>query len=114
MLSCACALPVKSGATKVAATAMPEMRSLRFIAFLLFSFSCPRPRREPFGIPACAGLAAITARCAKCAPSIGEGPHPQFRFRDLPEPRQAVRFHDQEEDDQRTNDHEFQMLDGGR
>src|SRR3712207_7931869 len=47
-------------------------------------------------------------------PSVGERPHPELLFADLPEPREAVRLDDQEEDDESANDHEAQVLYGGR
>src|SRR4029077_20766552 len=45
---------------------------------------------------------------------IRKRPHPQFLLADLPQPRQPGRFDDQEEQDQRADDHEAEMLDGCR
>src|SRR5438477_7856536 len=42
--------------------------------------------------------------------SVREGPQPQFFLADLPEPREAVRLHDQEEDDQRAEHHQLDLL----
>src|SRR5712671_7652484 len=53
-------------------------------------------------------------RLCKYASSIGKWPDSQFLFGDLPQPRQPVRFDDQEGDDERAQDHESQMLDGSR
>src|SRR5919112_346038 len=44
-------------------------------------------------------------------PSVRERPDQELLFADLPEPREAVRFDDQEKDDERADDHETQMLD---
>src|SRR5262245_4155467 len=48
---------------------------------------------------------------AEYAPSVREGPHPKFLFCDLPEPRQAVRLDNKEENDEGADNHELQMLD---
>src|SRR5688572_19663433 len=59
---------------------------------------------------------AIPARggnCSECAPSVRKRPHPEFLLADLPQPREAVRLDDQEENDQHADHHELEMLDGG-
>src|SRR6266496_5877712 len=58
---------------------------------------------------------AIPARggnCGECAPSVRERPHPEFLLANLPQPREAVRLDDQEENDEDTDHHELEMLDG--
>src|SRR3954471_24850909 len=45
--------------------------------------------------------------------SVRKRPEPQLLFRGRPQPRQAVRLDDQEEDDQRAEDHQFEMRRGG-
>src|SRR5437879_961754 len=42
--------------------------------------------------------------------SVGKRPQSQLLFRDLPEPRQTARLHDQEEDDQSAEDHQLDLL----
>src|SRR5437870_10163437 len=42
--------------------------------------------------------------------SMGEWPEPQLLLRDLPEPGQAARLDDQEEDDQSAEDHQLDLL----
>ena len=73
-----------------------------------------RPRRltisrrptPPGVIPPRRPSSARRRELGQCAPSVGKRPHPQFLLPDLPQPRQAVRLDDQEEDDQRADDHE--------
>src|SRR5512139_3682359 len=45
--------------------------------------------------------------------SVRERPQPQLLLADRPQPRQAVRLDDQEEDDQRAEDHELGVGDRG-
>src|SRR4051794_1064302 len=45
-------------------------------------------------------------------PSIGERPDQELLLADLPEPREAARFDDQEKNDERAYDDEAKMLDG--
>src|SRR3546814_4948566 len=47
----------------------------------------------------------------RALPSVGERPQPELLLGDLPEPRQAVRLDDKEEDDQGAEHHEFQVRD---
>src|SRR5438552_11627881 len=42
--------------------------------------------------------------------SMGEWPEPRLLLRDLPEPRQAARLDDQEEDDQSAEHHQLDLL----
>src|SRR6266702_5614412 len=55
----------------------------------------------------CAG----TRGFADFASSVGERPHPQFLFSDLPEPGEPMGLDNQKEDDERTDDHEGEMFD---
>src|SRR5215467_2356791 len=56
----------------------------------------PAPSRQGFG--------------SDCASLIWERPHPQFLLGNLPQPREASWFRDQEEHDQRADDHELDVL----
>ena len=66
----------------------------------------------PPGISDPPGRLARGGNCPSVHHQYGKRPHPQFLLRDLPQPREAVRLDDQEEDDQRADDHELQVLDG--
>src|SRR3546814_12099450 len=77
-----------------------------------------QPRYLPFMRPAVAGPWLFPVRLApspfgdqRALPSVGERPQPELLLGDLPEPRQAVRLDEKEEDDQGAEHHEFKVRD---
>jgi len=61
--------------------------------------------RRALSIPACDRPLA----CEAFNGSMRERPQPQLFLRDLPDPREAVRLDDQEEDDQAAEDHQLDV-----
>src|SRR5271165_7065126 len=54
-------------------------------------------------------LKKLRVRRHRRSASMRERPEPQLLLADRPQPRQAVRLDDQEEDDQRAEDHRLQI-----
>src|ERR1700676_1297844 len=98
---------------KLDANASPRTMCVRRIA----SSSCfhPAPAAEASGISSRSpALGAGSRICKDFAPLIGEWPHPQLLFSDLPQPGEAARLDGEEEDDEGTDNHELQVLDRRR
>src|SRR5882762_10126128 len=119
MESWACAGGAMAGTAGAAAMVNPSMTCCARIVISL----CPRRPdwavSDPTAIPgtrrpalACPALANAGRLRRKFALLIGERPDPELLLADLPQPGEARRLGDQEENDQRSDDHELQMLDG--
>src|SRR5262249_32247590 len=96
-----CALAGTAEASVERAKAVPNRRCLSFI----FAFSLLF-RRFYAGLGPAVLAAGVRSSFARL---VRKWPHPQLLLGDLPQPREAMRLHDQEEDDQRANDDVLQV-----